>query len=444
MQRLKPQFDGPSAYFTAWDKRIISRTDNSEALRIAAERKLKVLLLVKSSVTCAASHLNSPLVYSILKKHPILLKESLIIPALRSDKQGIADIFDRSNVSREMIAFYSDNVKKVVDWELTTNSNWFQGRFVKELKSPNSVIRLQLSKLIPKKKITEIVSHVKGQKILGRDAIDAVIRDFPESAQQLMLNFRELLYHISGARVVGCESCLPQENYIDYDLADLTQKRTKLSEENILLKLFFEQAFQALQKQPIPVELLDMLTFDDIFSIRKPLLEASFQEKYNRLLNFAIDSFSANQDGIVLNIEELCSIHGSIMETFKQIFNHELIPLAKRLRYESGKLLISPALSVALGVAGTVSVIAPFAGLLSLMKDSDSLGSTAATASFCNVLNLSDTSRAHTFLIEREKVKVAQLRWQIEHTELLNKSLMFEMVDMCSRTMADKVRLVTT
>jgi len=40
MERLKPQFDGPSAYFTAWDKRIVSRSDNPEALRISAERKL--------------------------------------------------------------------------------------------------------------------------------------------------------------------------------------------------------------------------------------------------------------------------------------------------------------------------------------------------------------------------------------------------------------------
>ena len=81
-----------------------------------------------------------------------------------------------------------------------------------------------------------------------------------------------------GARVVNCESALPQENYIDYDLSDLTQKRTRLSEDQILSKLFRELVFDSLQKRFLPVDMLDLLSFEDILKIRKPLLGSVFQE----------------------------------------------------------------------------------------------------------------------------------------------------------------------
>jgi hypothetical protein len=291
-----------------------------------------------------------------------------------------------------------------------------------------------------KKAITDVVKHIKKQSVLGRDVIDAVIADFPIPAQQLMLNFRELLYHISGARVVGCESSLPQENFIDYDLADLTQARSKLSEENILLKLFFEQAFQSLQKQPIPIELLDLLSFEDIFSIRKPLLEASFQVKYNSLMAAAIDSFSFHDHRVVLDLDELSQIHNSLVGTFRAIFEKELIPFMKRKKSMSVRALISPSLSVALGTLGTVPIVGTFAGLLSLMKDSAALGT--EMASFCNIFNVSSKSISKEKLVEFEQQKASLLRRQIEISEITEKAPMFEMVDLYSRTISEKVKLV--
>lgn len=70
--------------------------------------------------------------------------------------------------------------------------------------------------------------------------------------------------------MVNCESALPQENYIDYDLADLEQKRVRLTEEQVLWKLLVELILDSLQRAVIPVEMLDRLSFADVMKIRQP------------------------------------------------------------------------------------------------------------------------------------------------------------------------------
>lgn len=113
MKRVDPQtLSGPRAYFTDFDRRIVERTSDPGLLRRKVERKLKILLLLKGCIVCAASHLATRFAYHFFKDNPALLTDGVILPALRSDMDEISELFTRKRFSGrdDAIRFYSDHV----------------------------------------------------------------------------------------------------------------------------------------------------------------------------------------------------------------------------------------------------------------------------------------------------------------------------------------------
>ena len=89
--------------------------------------------------------------------------------------------------------------------------------------------------------------------------------------REVMLNFRDILYHISGARVVHCESNLPPANYIDFSHKDMANGKVSLDKVSVFWKVFMEVVFESLNCPYLPVEMLDLLTFEDFYNICQPL-----------------------------------------------------------------------------------------------------------------------------------------------------------------------------
>jgi hypothetical protein len=286
VERINPRtLSGPRAYFTDFDHRIVARTKNLAALRKKGERKLKALLLLKGHIVCAASHLATRFAYDFFRENTVLFRSEAMIPALRSDKSDLSELFARKRFKgkNEAVSFYKDYVQTTVSWELEDNSGWFRDRFLADLEDEKSVVRRHLPEdardIVPR-----LVSEIRQGALLERELIDRVTKGAPRKFRRLLQNYRELIYHMSGARVVHCESALPQENYIDYDLADLRQKRARLSEQQILWKLLIELVFDSLQMELLPIEMLDALTFQDIMLIREPLLASNFQKVLSNFL----------------------------------------------------------------------------------------------------------------------------------------------------------------
>jgi hypothetical protein len=81
MKRISPNgFQGPRVYFTGFDHRIVSGITGRELFEKNIERRMKLLLLHKTTMVCAASHLKTEFAYQFFKKHPELLRESLVLP----------------------------------------------------------------------------------------------------------------------------------------------------------------------------------------------------------------------------------------------------------------------------------------------------------------------------------------------------------------------------
>jgi hypothetical protein len=166
-----------------------------------------------------------------------------------------------------------------------------------------------------------MIKEIEKDPLLDRAKIDSIATRLNPKERRVIINFRELIYHMSGARVVNCESTLLQENYIDYSLADIKHRQILLSELEIFWKIFLELAFETMHKTAVPLELLDLLSFKDICELRQPIERSPFKDRYDELIRKSVTSISKNDpDKILYNIEELLSIKEKISEEFELIF----------------------------------------------------------------------------------------------------------------------------
>ena len=434
MKRINPSsFSGPRAYFTDFDHRIVTRTSNLQTLKRKGERKLKALLLLKGQIVCAASHLATRFAYEFFEINPILLTSGAIIPAFRSDKTDLSELFARKRFKEKdsAIQFYKDSIQKTVNWNLDDNSMWFRDRFLSDLEDEQSVLRSHISDTY-QGILSNLASEIRNGALLGRELIDRLAKDLPRSEKRLLQNYRELLYHMSGARVVNCESALPQENYIDYDLADIKQRRVRLSEEQILSKLFIELIFDSLQRSMLPVELLDLLSFEDILSIRQPLMSSSFQTKYDQLIKKVMDTYSPDTHKI-LNIDELEKIRNELSNTFDEILQKELPRFLKKKAFAQTKRLASVSSSVALGLAGAVPGVGLVASAISVLKD---------TPALC--VNIGQTYQSMKSISNLDRYyqnKQRLLQKEIEESDISDKATFYEMVGLMLQVISKRIQI---
>ncbi|MDD3416595.1 MAG: hypothetical protein PHY47_21815 [Lachnospiraceae bacterium] len=372
MKRIDPHtFRGPRAYVTDFDPIIFRFENNKEEYLKETERRLKITLLTKSTVVCAASHLTNEFIYPIFRDNPILLRENMIIPALRKDKEQIRDYFDdgivKYSLKENISDFYEKNIKKTVSWELYENTNWFKENMLKALKEETSVLRRNLPNL-SKLDLISITTKIEDSDILRReDLIDKTL-NWPSLEKTNILNYSIMLYHMSGARVVNCESSLPIEHYIDYNLSDFTRSRTLLSDTQVFLKIFWELGLNKLQGRQLPVERIDSLSFEDICDLRKPIEKTSFREKYDEIIQTSIQSvgFDSERENFINGMERTYETFIKIQETFDEVFDQEFNDHFNKMKKQPyGQLLYNSA-SFAIGVIGFI----PTHGLSQLISAS--------------------------------------------------------------------------
>lgn len=428
MERVKSsELLGVNAYFTNFDNRIVNSSTDKEALTRSAERTLKILLLTKNNVVCAASHLENTIAFNLFYENPILLEKQLVIPAFRSDKQDIRELFEGKRISKQrkqnLISFYDEKLTKTVLWDLAENSSWFRDTFVNGLTTDNSVIRSNLSRLSDDE-ISSIVQDVKNHETLGRGDIEAIVEKYDVRTKRIIRNYRELVYHMSGARVVNCESTLPQENYIDYSLADLKHHRTQLSEVQVFWKLFIELILASLHRYRFPVEALDVLSFEDICELRRPISETSFISDYNRFYQLAAESISKDsRDDILYNYNELCEIKESLEKQFSKVFEQELKPFFLKRVTSGGLNLLKNAGALGLGF---VPYVGNFIGFLDAALSFKSYQ--------FNVMQTICDAKAIRDLDDYTRYKAKMVQEQIKQFEINSKSTMLDVVAMIQDT----------
>jgi hypothetical protein len=325
----------------------------------------------------------------------------------------------------KMRSFYEGHVSEVVNWEFTENVAWFKDKLLAALIDEHSVIRRNLSG-ISEQKIHVLIEEMQKENIVTRDSILRSVSTWSPKEQKTLLNFVNLVYHMSGARVVNCESALPQESYIDYSLTDFSMHRTMLSETQVFFKVFFELAFELLNKYPLPVELLDVLSFEDIYYLRKPLKNSAFQKRYDDLIKVCLQTLKSadartGKIEIEYDIVKSIEILDQISRTFEEIFEDELPEFLGKRCANVTKGVRKSAISLGLGVAGVAPILSPIVTPLSLVFSSHEL--------FINLNQYFKTRDALKDYASYLKRKEKMLREFIEKYSISEKSTFLDALD---------------
>jgi len=143
--------------------------------------------------------------------------------------------------------------------------------------------------------------------------------------------YKNLIYNVSGAKSVNCESSLDQENMIfDYSENDVRNKNVFLSEIEIFNRMFLEQVFTSLDRISPSLYLIDSLKYEDILHLRKVINNSNFIEKYNKLIHISSNVIKQNEFIDFYNLNELIEISSELHSQFKNEIESEIPSYMKK------------------------------------------------------------------------------------------------------------------
>lgn len=328
-------------YFTEFDRVTYSQvawTENDiEEILTNMERKLKLVSMIKGHVVIAASHLlESELAIETLLQNPRLFSDGVIVPALRSEYAGFEDFLDsklaegreaaqyEGSERREMAQMLDSHVSMAVRWEADKASAWFKERLLSDIGNDGSLLGASIRKcgaaVTPK-----LISTIREKPLLSRgDVYIAAKETGDKNLWHILSEYADFIYYLSGARAVGSEGVLPQENMVDFSLVDLSGGHTNLSDMAVFFKLFVDIVKEATNTH-FPVDFLDALTVEDILDLHALAVESRFVDKYNLIQERTKQGLEiSDPDRLVLLMEELEQYERDLHSEFAAAVRREM------------------------------------------------------------------------------------------------------------------------
>lgn len=318
---LPEHLTGPRSYFTDLDPH------DSGISMDSVQRNLKLQLLTKERIVVAASSLYHDVgldLFSGSKGLTNALRSGIILPAIRAEFESPEGFFrEKADYSASSKAFFVENTSQYVSWRLVDNSNWFKTEFYHALFTPNSALRLntKLSDGVAKHLIDEcerlISISPKGKRYLSREIIDQAISGCKIEVAATIRGYANLIYRISGARVVNSEGHFPQCNLTNIEKSSESEQ---LSESGIFWDIYVEAVLQHVTKVArISVDRLDRLSFDDVLRIRSEIFDSNFSGLYDELVAKAKhDIVKEDPEQIILRAEQLSEAAESLRKLFSE------------------------------------------------------------------------------------------------------------------------------
>lgn len=363
-------------YFTEFDRVTYSQVAwtaaDVEVIRQNMERKLKLVSLIKGHVVIAASHLlESELAHEVLFPHPRLFSEGVIVPALRGEFTKFEEFLDlklsegresaqyEGSMRREMAQMLDSQVTVSVKWEVGQTADWFKDRLLSDMTDEQSLLRSCLREsgaIIP----SSLVSRISEIPRLSRhDVYTSAKETGDKNLWNIVCEYADFLYYLSGARAVCSEGILPQENLMDFSLSDMVGGRTRLSDREVFFKMFVD-IVKAATCTHFPVDVLDTLSIDDVMDLHSVAVEERFVEKYNTIQEKTKEGLTIRDpERLVLLMEELEQFEQQLHSEYRTAIEKELPRYRKNLKTrEAAKFLNA-----------TASLVIPAWGLVSGSKD---------------------------------------------------------------------------
>jgi len=367
MNKLNPSdLLGARTYFTGFDNKSYISSNKNEKSKIL-KRTLKVLLLTKNKIVFGASHLKNDLALDLIQEAPAIFEKGLVTPALRNEYNG--DLSKAINNPALDISIFPS----YVGWDLTDNTTWFTERLYDGFKFDNSLLRNNI-KNTSNKNINKIIKILENPKYFDRDLSNKKIIELlnPNDIQSFN-KYQNLIYNVSGARVVNCESSLDQENMIfDYSLTNIEDKKIFLSDVEIFHRIFIEQTLNTLHRNNamFNISFIDALDFNDILDLREKIDSTNFINKYDSLINKSNELIEKKDFIDFYSIEELMSISENLHINFNKDIEQEANNYLKSKRhYEEDKAIWEPVYNIIKSLNPLTSTINTTKNLIYLTRN---------------------------------------------------------------------------
>ena len=324
---LPDTLSGPRSFFTDIDP-----TDPNYDKRDAIT-KLKLQLLTKERIVIAASSLFHDIGLEIFTENKELapaLEDGIIVPAIRNEFDGIKSFFDnKTGYSEKSKTFFTQHVGYSVPWDLMENSNWFKQHFFEALSDPISVLRIkgglkeQQASDITNKLNDLISSEDESNRFFQRKHIQEVGKEYPVRLESFLNNYANLVYRLSGSRVVNSEGHFPQSNLTKLEIVE---NERILSDENIFWDIYAETVFSYLGTViRLNSDRLNNMGFSDILKMRRSFFDIGFSHEYDNLIALVKQKADiSDPDRLILHMHEISQLAIQLKDSFSAKIRSEL------------------------------------------------------------------------------------------------------------------------
>jgi len=178
-----------------------------------------------------------------------------------------------------------------------------------------------------------LAQDIAGVSRLGRGDVYRLARQTRDKRLwEVLCIYADFVYYLSGARAVGSEGVLPQENLMDFTLSDLTGGRTHLSDMEVFFKIFVDLVKTATQTH-FPVDLLDALSVEEVLDLHQIATQEQFAEKYASIQEKTKEGLAIRDpERLILLMGELQDYEVSLRDQLAAAITKELPVYAREHR----------------------------------------------------------------------------------------------------------------
>jgi len=351
VKHLPSNLIGPRTYFSLIDKNNIKQAKNWPEYKSELDQVLKILLLTKDTIVIAGSSLCNDMAFDYFSEQDkaSLFKNGIIKPAIRSQFSNFSEVFNdrikhkKENLSDEINQFFTENISEIVPWNLYDNSNWYKNQIAEQVNNTDSVLRTNLRNIdkISEKRFVELLSNEfseleKTKNYFDRDKISKDVQiKFDGESRTAITQFLDLLYYISGSRVVNCENYVPQENLIYYSHATMNFGNKIISDKSVFYNIITQIILSDVYDNTFPIDIIKNISFKDIITLRDSNKTKSklFREKYEECLKVAQNIQTIqDKDTLLLSLNELSLLSAEIKTQFRESITDELATFRSKMK----------------------------------------------------------------------------------------------------------------
>lgn len=311
----------------------------------SVERSLKLFALINNELVIPSKHIYSKHAENFLYKYPELLELKLVKPAMDPQYSSFQDYFSKRNRERKAGRKLSDYGKYLDSIEVekipyadTEPAGIFTELAIEQFSTENSVLikaaSLNIDNSMQFATELELIKERTNGVVYFEDFINQAEKHFEDNEMIVIRKFADLNRLIAGAGSKNCNNLIPQENLIDWCLANTDNPENFiLDDEKIFWEVFLESmvkltegVFSLGDLEKISPRVLDKFSFSDINDFRENgVLQNKFIHKYDSIIGKINNVPKLGEEKIeLLNFDELITLKESMKKEFNESLSREV------------------------------------------------------------------------------------------------------------------------